>query len=269
MCRWIPCAGHSIGILPEFSMKNSFVLLVIGMLLSSCGSDPEPVDCSVSGPIISLGVVTNATSCSIADGAISVSANGGKEPYLFSLNNLPGQADGKFNNLAAGAYTVTVTDANACSAVVENIAIKAADFKFTTLLVGDSDCTGNNGQVTINVEQLNPPYSYRLGMESFAYTFTVKDNIGCSVLLSVTVPRAFTGTSWQNDVRPIIVKSCALSGCHNGDSRPDLRLFENAKFYASSIKSKTRDKSMPREGSLTKSEIDLISCWVDDGAAQN
>jgi hypothetical protein len=262
-------------------MKNSLVLLVVGTLLSSCGSDPDPVDCSVTGPIISLGVVTNATSCSITDGAISVSASGGKEPYLFSLNNLPTQADGKFSNLAAGAYTVTVTDANACSSVVENVAIKAADFKFTTLLVGDSDCKGNNGQVTINVEQLNPPYSYRLGMGSFGdsnvfgglatgtYTFTVQDNIGCSVLLSVTVPRAFTGTSWQNDVRPVIVKSCALSGCHNGDSRPDLRIFENAKFYASSIKSKTRDRSMPREGSLTKSEIDLISCWVDDGAVQN
>ncbi|HTF19128.1 MAG TPA: hypothetical protein VK658_13695 [Chryseolinea sp.] len=262
-------------------MKNTVVLLVASLLLWNCGNDPEPVDCSVSGPIISLGTVTNATSCSIADGSISVSGSGGKEPYLFTLNSLPGQADGKFNNLAAGSYTVTVTDANACSSVVENVAIKAADFKFTTQLVGDSDCLGANGQVTISVEQLNPPYSYRLGTGSFGesnvftelgtgtYGITVKDNTGCSVFLSVSIPRAFTATSWQNDIRPIIVKSCALSGCHNGDSRPDLRLFENAKFYAASIKSKTRDRSMPREGTITQNEIDLISCWVDDGAVLN
>ena len=262
-------------------MKNVVALLAAGLVIWSCGSDPDPVDCAASGPIISLGVVTNATSCSIADGAINVSASGGKEPYLFTINDKPSQADGKFSSLPAGAYTVTVTDANACSASVENVAIKSSDFKFTTQLVGDSDCLGGNGQVTINVEQINPPYSYRLGTGSFGdsnvfgglgtgtYGITVKDNTGCSVILSVTVPRAFTGTSWQNDVRPIIVRSCALSGCHNGDSRADLRVFENAKFYAASIKSKTRDKSMPREGTLTQNEINLISCWVDDGAVQN
>jgi hypothetical protein len=262
-------------------MKIAVTLLVMCLLFGSCGSDPDPVDCSVSGPVISLGVVTNATSCSITDGSINVSASGGKEPYLFTVNDKPGQADGKFSNLAAGAYTVTVTDANACSATVENVAIKSSDFKFTTQLVGDSDCLAGNGQVTVNVEQLNPPYSYRLGLGNFGdvnvfsglargtYGITVKDITGCSVNLSVTIPRAFTGTSWQNDIRPIIVKSCALSGCHNGDSRSDLRVYDNAKFYAVSIKSKTRDRSMPREGTLSQNEINLISCWVDDGAVQN
>lgn len=256
-------------------------LLLLVAMLSNCSSDPEPINCSEEGPVISLGIVTNATSCSIADGAITVSASGGKEPYLFSVNALPAQAEGKFNDLAAGAYTVMVTDANACSAVVENVAIKASDFSFATLLVGDSDCLGGNGQVTINVDQLHPPYTYRLGTGAFGesnvfsglgtgtYGFTVKDNTDCTVFLNVTVPRAFSGTSWEDTIRPIIVKSCALSGCHNGDSRPDLRVFENAKFYAASIKSKTRDRSMPREGSLTQNEIELITCWVDDGAVKN
>jgi hypothetical protein len=263
--------------------KTPFLLIVILFVwfLTGCGSDPEPIDCSVSGPIISLGVVNNATSCSIADGSIGVSASSGKEPYLFTVNDLPAQSDGKFINLPAGSYTVTVTDANACSATVENVAIKASDFRFTTQLIGDSDCLGGNGQVTINVEQVNPPYTFRLGTGSFGdanvfaglatgtYGITVKDNVDCSVFLSVTVPRAFSGTSWQDDIRPIIVRSCALSGCHNGDARQDLRVFENAKSYASSIKSKTRDRSMPREGALTQNEIDLISCWVDDGALLN
>lgn len=251
------------------------------ILLAACGGDPEPIDCAKSGPIISLGIVSNATSCSIADGTISISASGGKEPYLFSINDLPGQADGKFNNLAAGSYTMVVTDANGCSASVENVAIKASDFLFATQIVGDSDCLGGNGQVTIQVDQTSPPYSYRLGTGEFGetntftglntgtYGFTVKDNKDCSVFLSVTVPRAFSGVSWENDIRPIIVRSCATSGCHNGSSRADLRVFDNAKFHAAAIKSKTRDRSMPREGSLTQSEIDLISCWVDDGAVLN
>lgn len=261
-------------------MRKAIVIILI-VVCWSCGSDPEPVDCSTSGPIVSLGVVTNATSCSIADGSISVSASGGKEPYLFAVNDLPAQAEGKFSGLHAGAYTVSVTDANGCAAFVENVAIKASDFKFSTELIGDSDCLGGNGQVTITVEQLNPPYTYRLGTGSFGesnvfkglatglYGFTVRDNNGCSVNLSVTVARAFSGVSWQDDIRPIIVKSCATSGCHNGDARTDLRVFENAKFYATSIKSKTRDRSMPQEGTLTQNEIELITCWVDDGAVAN
>lgn len=262
-------------------MKKVFTSILVGLILWSCGSDPEPVDCTKSGPIISLGTVINAASCNIPDGSISVSASGGKEPYLFTVSNLPGQAEGKFSNLAAGSYTVTVTDANACSATVENVSIKASDFKFSTVLVGDSDCLGANGQITISVEQLNPPYKYRMGSGSFSesnvftglasgvYGFTVQDNTGCSVLLSVTVPRASTGTSWESDIRPIIVKSCATSGCHDGSSRTDLRIFENAKVHAAAIKSKTRDRSMPREGTLNQNEIDLISCWVDDGSLRN
>lgn len=262
-------------------MKYVVASSVFALVLYACSGDPEPVDCEVSGPIISLGTVTHATSCSIPDGTLRVSASGGKEPYLFSLNDLPGQAEGSFNGLAAGSYTVIVTDANACTAVVENVAIKATDFVFATAVVSDTDCLSGNGQVTIDVESLNPPYSYRLGTGAFGssnvfgglsvgtYSFTVSDNNGCSLLLHVSVPRGFSGTSWQNDVRPIIVKSCALSGCHNGDSRPDLRVFENAKFHAKSIKSKTKDKSMPREGTLTQQEIDLIACWVDDGAVLN
>jgi hypothetical protein len=62
---------------------------------------------------------------------------------------------------------------------------------------------------------------------------------------------------------------CALSGCHDGRRRPDLRLYERAKFYAKAIKSKTQDRSMPFEGSLTQEQIDVIACWVDDGALEN
>lgn len=260
------------------SLRFRIILVVCAFLCAYCGDDPEPVDCELAGPIISLGTVEAAASCSNANGSISVSASRGKEPFIFTINGQSAQGEGKFTNLAAGLYTLTVTDANSCSAVVENVMVKASDFSFATVLVSDTDCTGGNGGVTIDVEQLNPPYTYRMGTGSFGdtnsfsglvagtYGFAVKDNNGCSVNLSVTVPRGFSGTSWTNTIQPIIAKSCALSGCHNGESRPDLRVFDNAKLHARAIKSKTQDRSMPREGTLTQREIDLIACWVDDGA---
>jgi hypothetical protein len=260
---------------------RKFLLLILIVNCFSCSDDPEPIDCEISGLIISLGTVTPAASCSIADGTLKVSATGGKQPYIFSLNDQTGQADGQFNNLNAGIYRVIVTDANGCSKSVDNVSIKASDFSFTADITADNSCLSGNGRIVINVTQTNPPYSFKLGSGDFSpnntfadlatgtYGFSVKDDNDCSVFLSLTVPRGFTGTSWLNDVKPIIDKSCALSGCHDGRARTDLRVYQNSKAQAKNIKSKTQDKSMPREGSLSQAEIDLIACWVDDGAILN
>jgi hypothetical protein len=75
--------------------------------------------------------------------------------------------------------------------------------------------------------------------------------------------------SWTSDIKPIIEKSCAISGCHNGITRTDLRIYSNAKKHAAEIKSLTRNRDMPFDGSIPQSQIDLISCWVDDGALEN
>jgi len=262
-------------------MYKFLAISVLSLLVFSCSDEEDPVDCEKVGPILSLGVVADATSCSIADGVINVSASQGQEPYEFSLNDLPGQSSGQFNNLNAGIYTVNIKDAKGCISTIENVAIKAADFTFAADITADNSCLGSNGSVTIDVTAGNPPYTYKLGNGSFSdvntfsglatgnHSISVKDNVGCSVALSLTVPRGFSGVSWENEIKPIIENSCKLSGCHNGSSRADLTQFENAKFYAKSIKSKTQDRSMPRDGTLTQQQINLIACWVDDGAVQN
>ncbi len=259
-------------------------ILLAGILISvmfGCSDDPTPVDCEVDGPVISLGTVVDATSCSVATGSIKVSASGGKEPYQFFVNDSPSQTSGQFDALSAGIYTVQVKDANGCTAAVENVLVKALDFTFTASINADQSCLSGDGQITVEVSDGNPPYTFKLGTGSFGsentftglstgnHTIIVRDNNDCRITLSLTVPRGFTGTSWETQIKPIMETSCAKSGCHNGSSRPDLRTFQNAKFYAKSIKSKTQDKSMPQEGTLTQQQIDLIACWVDDGAINN
>ena len=69
--------------------------------------------------------VTNIN-CTTPTGAIVFSAAGGNPPYQFNIGSGP-QASGAFTGLAAGTYTVTVTDAGNCtttitaSATVQNL----------------------------------------------------------------------------------------------------------------------------------------------------
>lgn len=261
------------------------VVIILGLclvLVAACSSDDDPVDCERNGPTINLNQVIDATDCSTSDGVIEVKASGGKEPYTYLLNGQPVDGDGSINNLSAGVYSVGVRDANFCSATLDNITILAADFSFTTILQPNTSCLGGNGAVTIEVTSTNPPYSFKEGNGEFTadnhftglttgnHTFSVKDLNDCMVTLTVTVPQGKTGTSWENDILPIMEKNCAISGCHNGVSRSNnFKEYASAKTNAKAIKSKTQDRSMPFDGALTQNQIDLIACWVDDGAPKN
>ena len=76
--------------------------------------------------------------------------------------------------------------------------------------------------------------------------------------------------SWQKDILPIMKTSCASVGCHDGISRLDWTDYSEVKRYAAQIKQRTKDRSMPFDGSpLPEEQINLIGCWVDSGAKGN
>src|SRR5687767_3567626 len=250
-------------------MQKFFWTIVLAVVFIACSSDDDPVDCEKSAPSINLDVVTNATTCSAHDGSIQLSVSGGKEPYLFFVNEEAVESSGQIENLAAGTYSVRVEDANRCSQAISNITLLAQDFSFATSLQPNTSCTFGNGTATIEVEQINPPYEYKIGAGNFTsdnvftglktgnHTIEVKDNNNCIIALSITVPRGNTGTSWANDIKPILEKSCAISGCHNGVSRStNFAEYQSAKSNASQIKSKTRDRTMPLDGTLSQNQIE-------------
>lgn len=242
--------------------------------------DPPQIDCNLSDLAIDVSVIVNASSCSAPDGSLTVLASGGTPPYRFQLSSTE-SSDGVFTGLRSGGYSVTAIDSKGCEARAPNILVAAEGFSFSADIIEDTDCTTGNGSVRILVNDGVPPYEFRYMDEEFssndtfgplafgAYRIGIRDSQGCSAELEVTIPRGITGTSWENSIRPMINTYCALSGCHNGISRPDLRIYEKAKQYATQIKTLTEDGSMPFEGSLTQEQIDLFGCWVDEGALQN
>ncbi len=263
-------------------MKRFLYIACLLVVVASCteGDVPKVFDCTTSSLTLSIQAIQQASACDASDGSITVSVSGGAAPYVFSVGG-PEQQEGAFSGLNPGIYTATVTDANGCVAQVPNVTVPAAGFTVTTGLTPDTSCLEGTGGVTLEVADGTPPYQYRLadgpfgdsnvfvGLRRGTHVLTVRDDAGCEVQLHVTIPRGITGVSWKNDVLPIVKMSCALNGCHDGLVRPDLSRYDKARFYAAKMKEYTQDGSMPFEGSITQNEIDLIGCWVDDGAPEN
>jgi hypothetical protein len=254
------------------------------MLLNSCSSDdPESVDCSTLAVSIPDVGKQNPTDCTSANGSITASASGGKEPYQYSLNGGALQSNPQFVNLGAGEYSITVKDTNGCDVTSSSVALSVTGVTINfTATTADSGCKTGEGSITISATGGSGNFSYRLGTGDFmptavfngqsagAKSVTVRDNgDNCTVTKSVMIQ---TGTSYNNDIKTIVQTSCAVSGCHvSGGSAPFvLGSVSNVQNHASEIKTATANGSMPKSGTpLTQAQKDKIACWVDDGAPNN
>ncbi len=79
--------------------------------------------------------------------------------------------------------------------------------------------------------------------------------------------------SLSADILPLLQNNCALSGCHTGGTGlPNFTEKQTVLTYADEIRRRTREGSMPPPNSgvsLTREEINLITCWVDQGKKDN
>lgn len=135
--------------------------------------------------------VTLSTGTILVNGGtttITVSATGGTGTRSFRLNNGAFQSGNVFNNVPAGTHTITVRDANNCtatrSAVITEPAVLTASSSAGTIA-----CNGGSAVVTVSATGGVSPYS---GTGSFnvlagTYTYTVTDANGATASTSVTV----------------------------------------------------------------------------------
>lgn len=243
--------------------------------------DPEPVaDCSASGLEITVDNVESASGCDTSDGSITVSAEGGVGTVMFRFATTNLQASGTFINLPAGNYIVVAQDESGCE-VSENVTvdITGSNLAIASVTPTDAGCQNTNGELSISATGQGT-LMYKAGNSSFqesntfvglgagTYAVTVKDDSGCEVTAEGKV---LHGTSYDLQVKDIIMTNCAITGCHNGDNGASRNwtVFSNVQNKASIIKEKTQNGSMPIGGSLTEEEKALIACWVDDGALDN
>lgn len=127
--------------------------------------------------------------------------------------------------------------------------------------------SGGVGKLTysINGTSFQEANSFK-NLAAGKYTVTVKDANNCTNTAQATVE---SGTSYKASVKSIIEANCATSGCHRGSQSPNLSSFANIQANAERIKIRTVAKTMPPSGGLSDQQINLIKCWVDDGAKDN
>ena len=139
------------------------------------------------------------------DGSLCVSPFGGTAPFKYSwssgVSGVPTGFLSSANNLTAGSYTITVTDANSCTSTASAVVTQPATplkikFQYDTVqLIGKSSI-----KVITAVSGGTFPYNYswsggNLIKDSMAtlstntnYTLTVSDDAGCSVNASINIP---------------------------------------------------------------------------------
>lgn len=159
--------------------------------------------CKVSGSAVvsqptqlSAGITGNNNICpGTTTGQVTVTPAGGVQPYQYAWSN--GGNTSSIGNLAAGTYTVTVSDANNCF-ITRSLTINQAPALNVSIDATEIVCgNGNKGNAKATASGGLPPYKYEWntgsstesveGLDAGTYTVTATDANGCIATTEVEI----------------------------------------------------------------------------------
>ncbi|MCB9330082.1 MAG: SprB repeat-containing protein [Lewinellaceae bacterium] len=149
-------------------------------------------------PLYATGIKTNVSCNGASTGSIDLSVSGGTPGYSYSWSNLPGSPDPQGQSgLAAGTYTVTVTDFNGCTTTASTTITQPPALNLSTNVTNVLCAGASTGSIDLTVSGGIPSYSYAWsngptsqdisGITAGTYTVTVTDINGCAKTTSATV----------------------------------------------------------------------------------
>lgn len=157
-------------------------------------------DISASVTINEPAAITNsqlitADTCLASVGSITNTVSGGTAPYQYNWSNTA--TGNPLGGLAQGTYTVTVTDANNCTATAQAVVPYVSGIVLSSSAENVSCYDTNNGKATVNAAGGAPPYTYLWsnnantaaikGLTVATYYVTVTDAGNCSNTDSVII----------------------------------------------------------------------------------
>lgn len=139
---------------------------------------------------------TVAAICGESNGSVNFSVSGGNNPYMFIWSN--GATTEDLSNVPPGSYSVTVTDANGCTAeLTVNVNDNINNPNLSATVVANTSCNTGNGSINLTV---TPAGSYGYTWSNGAttedigdlpvgsYTVTVTQGLTCSSVATFDVP---------------------------------------------------------------------------------
>jgi len=179
----------------------------------------------ISSPAaLQLSVSATAAPCSgIPGGSATASASGGTAPYQFNWSN--GQTGVSVSNLAAGTYTVSLTDANNCTATAQFVISQPVSALSAFGTATAVSCNGGaDGRIDVSVFGGVSPYTYAWSngatsddlsnVAAGVYTLTITDQNSCTLLLTDTV----------SEPQPILASAVAVPNSCSGGSNGSVDL---------------------------------------------
>lgn len=175
-------------------------------------------NCSVESPVtitqptvlvVTTSVPNNIPCNGMVNGSVLVTTTGGAGGYTYAWSS--GATAQTITNIAAGTYTVTVVDANGCSAT-KSVVVTEPPLLAVTAVAQDLSCKGcSDGTAVALANGGTLPYSYSWtpgGQTGFAinnlgagsYSACVTDANGCKKCASVTVGDPLTVNSNNKEV---------------------------------------------------------------------
>lgn len=128
----------------------------------AAGCIASNVQCVAEPNALNSAVVqsTDALCNLAANGTANAAANGGSTPYTFSWNGGATPNDALNSGLAAGNYTVTITDINGCTSQSSVLISEPAPLDIAEIITDVSCFGGNNGGIDITASGGTPFYLY-------------------------------------------------------------------------------------------------------------
>lgn len=163
--------------------------------------NPSTVPACVTNPCPTLTIATssqtNVACFGNTTGSATVSATGGQAPYSYSWN--PGALSGPTqSSLAAGTYTISVTDANLCPGTTTVTITQPTSALSTSATATNTNCGAATGTATASPSGGTTGYLYSwspsggtgataTNLAAGTYTVTVTDANGCQATASAIV----------------------------------------------------------------------------------
>ncbi|MBA3900010.1 MAG: VCBS repeat-containing protein, partial [Bacteroidetes bacterium] len=131
--------------------------------------------------------VVDALCFGASSGSITASVSGGTPPYSYNWNSPTPQNTATANNLPAGIYTCTITDAGNCVYTVSDTVSEAPEMMASVSAQAEVSCfSGNDGTASIDVVGGTPSYSYSWDTNPTAQSSTLTNMASGTHICTIT-----------------------------------------------------------------------------------